>query len=65
MALAEFLKSCNASCVKTIKIHRQAVPVKMKATEGQRYQVAWWLCVYHNMEWQMCEVLGIQLKPRQ
>jgi hypothetical protein len=29
------------------------MPVKMKATEGQRYQVAWWLFVYHSMEWQM------------
>jgi len=41
MALAEFITFCNTSCVKTIKIHRQALPVKMKATEGQGYQAAW------------------------
>ena len=49
LALAEFLKSCNASCVKTIKIQRQAVPVKIKATEGHGYQAAWWLCMRHQI----------------
>jgi hypothetical protein len=50
MALAEFLKYCNASCMKINKIHRKAMPVKIKATEGQGYQAAWWLCVHCHME---------------
>jgi hypothetical protein len=49
LALAEFKKSFCASYTKTIKIYRQAMPVKMKATEGQGYLAAWWLLVHHQM----------------